>query len=519
MPDNVTIVKAVYSGLSQRQVAATHKVSRNTVAFLLNHAREQGWLTLADLDGIDESHFCKDLHVTEKVPSRDTTFKMPDYEYVHDELAKPYVTLKLLWEEYRKECQASGNQFYMETQFRHYYHKFAQVHKATIRLEHKPALTMEVDWAGTKIAYYDNDLVEMSEASLFVAVLPCSQLMYAEPFRDEKLPSWIAAHVNAFRYFKGVPKTVVPDNLKSGVIKANYYEPQLNKTYNEMAEYYGTVILPARVRRPKDKASAENSVLIASRRILAKLRNIQILSFVDLQRHVREALEMINETPLTGKSESRWTAYQTEEKDYMLSLPQHPYELAQWGKAKVQPNCHIAYQQKFYSVPFEYLGEEVEVRATQWTLEIFYHHRRLTSHKRLWGKANYSTIKEHMPPDKVFFTDWDSDRFLRWGESIGPSTRKVIALILDRAVIEQQAYRSCFGILSLKNKHSEHMLERACTLVLERTSTPTYQQIKNILEKEKQPTEKLSEPVPLKDSVRPKGHRRGASYFGGEDNA
>lgn len=124
-----------------------------------------------------------------------------------------------------------------------------------------------------------------------------------------------------------------------------------------------------------------------------------------------------------------------------------------------------------------------------------------------------------MPPDKVFFTDWDSDRFLRWGESIGPSTRKVIALILDRAVIEQQAYRSCFGILSLKNKHSEHMLERACTLVLERTSTPTYQQIKNILEKEKQPTEKLSEPVPLKDSVRPKGHRRGASYFGGEDNA
>ena len=182
----------------------------------------KGWLTLADLNGIEESHFCMDLQGTGKMPSRDTTFKMPDYEYVHDELAEPHVKLKLLWEEFRKECQASGNQLYMETQFRHYYHKFAQVHKATIRLEHEATLTLEVYSAGTKIAYYDNDLAEISEATLFVAVLPCSQLMYAESFRDEKLPSWIAAHVNAFWYIIGVPKTVVPDNLKSRLSYAHY---------------------------------------------------------------------------------------------------------------------------------------------------------------------------------------------------------------------------------------------------------------------------------------------------------
>ncbi len=172
-------------------------------------------------------------------------------------LAKPHVTLKLLWEEYRRECQAGDERFYMETQFRHYYHKFARVHKATIRLEHKPALAMEVDWAGTKIGYYDDELGEMNEASLFVTVLPCSQLMYAEPFRDETLPSWVAGHVNVFGYINGVPKTVVPDNLKSGVTTPDYYEPQLNKTYHEMAEYYGTVILlqgsggPRISRRPK----------------------------------------------------------------------------------------------------------------------------------------------------------------------------------------------------------------------------------------------------------------------------
>ena len=175
----------------------------------------------------------------------------------------------------------------------------------------------------------------MSEASLFVAVLPCSQLIYAEPFRDEKLPSWIAGHVNAFQYYGSVPKTLVPDNLRAGVRRPNFYAPELNKTYQEMAAYYGTVILPARVRKPKDKASVENSVLIASRQILARLRNVQILSFSDLQVLVRAALERVNEAPLTGKNESRWSSFLTEEKGYMLPLPASPYELAQWGKAKV----------------------------------------------------------------------------------------------------------------------------------------------------------------------------------------
>ena len=227
MTDNLTIVRAVYSGLSQRQAAATHHVSRNTVALLLRHAKTQGWLTLEDLSHLDNAAFSKAL-VKPTGPSRDVTFKMPDYEYVHAELAKPHVTLKLLWEEYVDNCRASGDRFYMETQFRRYYHQFARVHKATIRLEHKPALSLEVDWAGTKIAYFDADAGQMSEASLFVSVLPCSQLIYAEPFRDEKLPSWITGHVHAFQYFSGVPKTLVPDNLKAGVRRPNFFAPDIS---------------------------------------------------------------------------------------------------------------------------------------------------------------------------------------------------------------------------------------------------------------------------------------------------
>ena len=516
MTDYLTIVRAVYSGLSQRQAAATHKVSRNTVSLLIRHAEAQGWLTLEDLNGLSNASFSKAL-VKPDSHTRDETFKMPDFEKVHRELAKPHVTLKLLWEEYVEECQGSGERFYMETQFRLYYHKFARVHKATIRLEHKPALSLEVDWAGSKIAYYDPEIGKMAEASLFVSVLPCSQLIYAEPFRDEKLPSWIEGHVHAFQYFGGVSKTLVPDNLKAGVRRPNFYEPDLNRTYQEMAGYYGTVILPARVRKPKDRSSAENSVLIASRKILARLRNTQILSFADLQDLIRSGLEKVNEAPLTGKSESRWSSYLAEEKDFMLPLPKTPYELAQWGNAKVQPNCHIAYQRKFYSVPFEYLGERVDIRATRSTVEIFYHHQRIASHKRLWGKTTYSTVQEHMPPDKTFFADWNRERFLSWAEKTGSATRKVIEAILDRAIIEQQAYRSCFGVLNLREKYGPHRLERASSLILERTSSPTYQQIKNILEKEQKDDPITSKQKDQKHQPAcPKGFQRGTEYFGGD---
>lgn len=517
MTNNLEVVRAVYSGLSQRKVAATHRISRNTVAMLIGYAKNQGFLTLADLSGLDESTFSKGLKTSQE-GGRDSTYRMPDYEYVHAELAKPHVTLKLLWDEYVQACMQNEEKFYMETQFRRYYHKYARVHKATIRLEHKPALSLEVDWAGTKIGYYDEENEQMTQASLFVSVLPCSQLIYAEPFRDEKMPSWISGHVNAFGYFGAVPKAIVLDNLKSGVTKPNFFDPDLNKTYYEMANYYGTIILPTRVRKPKDKPSVENAVLIASRRIIARLRNTQIMSFADLQKKVRIALEEVNQSMLTGKNESRWTSYIAEEKEYMLSLPQEPYQLADWAKAKVHPDCHISYRKKSYSVPFEYLGEEVDIRATGTTIEIFYHHSRIASHKRLLGKATYSTIAEHMPPDKLFFTDWDKDRFISWAKTIGPATSKVIEGIFDRAVIEQQAYRSCFGVLSLQKKFGNKRLERACVFSLSIQALPGYRQIKSTLEKGLDLPVKQSTSTEKKEDMNKRGFRRGATYFGGNDD-
>ncbi|NLJ70464.1 MAG: IS21 family transposase [Clostridiaceae bacterium] len=400
----VEVLRTALSGVSGRQTSKQHRVSRDTVSILLRYARNQGWKDVKDLEHVTED----DLRVlfsgsSGKQGRRDSSYTFPDYEYVHQELGKAHVTLTMLWEEYVETCILENKRYYRETQFRRYYHQFAKSKKCTIRLEHKPGLAVQVDWAGTRICYYDEEIGEFQESSLFVAVLPCSNLIYAEVFRDEKLSSWISGHVNCFRYFGGVPKTVVPDNLKTGVTKANFYEPTIQQSYQEMADFYGTVILPAHIRKPKDKGAVENSVKIVSQKILGKLRNYQIHNFFELQETVADALELINSTPLTGKNMSRWDAFLQEEKDYLLMLPAETFELSEWKQAKVQPNCHVVYQGHFYSVSFEHIGETVDIRATHRTVEIFYHHQRITSHKILWGKDQYSTVEEHMPPGKLFF--------------------------------------------------------------------------------------------------------------------
>lgn len=504
------VLRTVLSGISQRNTAKLHHVSRDTVSILARYAQQQGWTKAEDLDWLTEEELAATLSKNTVLGSqRDQSFVLPDYEYVHQELAKKHVTLTLLWEEYVDHCLEQGTRYYKETQFRHYYHQFAKTKKCTIRLEHKPGVSLQVDWAGTKIGYYDEDIGELSEGHLFVAVLPCSQLIYAEVFRNEKLAVWIKGHINCFRYLGGVPKTITPDNLKTGVSKANFYEPSINRSYQEMAEYYGTVILPARVRKPKDKAAVENSVKIVSQRILAKLRNQRFHTFLDLKEAVANALETINSSPLRGKERSRWDAFLTEEKDYLLTLPTEDFELSEWAVAKVQANCHIAYRNYFYSVPFEHLGETVDVRATQNTVEIFYHHRRIASHKREWGQKRYATVPDHMPPGKMFFVDWDAARFINWARQIGPACKKVVKSTLDRAVVEQHAYRSCFGILSLKDKYSAKRLEAACSIYARSNVTPSYSRLKSTLER----GEDLRKENHQEEKQNKKGFRRGAEYY------
>ena len=330
---------------------------------------------------------------------KNPAYKMLDYEWVHREMQKSGVTLSLLWVEYCEQCHQNGELPYKSTQFNKHYVDYVHKTKATMHLEHKPGETMQVDWAGQTAALVDTDTGERLDDYLFVAVLPYSGYAYTEAFLDMKQEAWITGHVNAYRYFGGVTRILTPDNLKTGVVKNSRTETVLNKSYQEMAEHYSTAILPARPRSPKDKAFVEGAVGVASTWILAALRNRQFLSLTELNEAIHEKLETFNQKPFQKREGSRAACF-AEEKLFLLPLPATPFELAVWKVATAQYNYHISAERMNYSVPYEYIKQQVDVRLTQTTVEIFFAGTRIASHLRLHGRPNqYSMVDGHMPPD------------------------------------------------------------------------------------------------------------------------
>ena len=301
---------------------------------------------------------------------------------------------------------------------------------------------------------------------------------------DEKQHSWIAAHVHMYEYFGGVAKILVPDNCRTAVDHNKSWKDQrINAVYQEMAEHYGTAVIPARVRAPRDKANAEGSVGNISTWITAALRNEQFFSLSELNRAIRQKLEEFSRRPFQKKEGSRYEIFRDEELPLLAPLPATPYELAEWKQATVQFNYHISFAGMLYSVPHEYIKRKVDVRVTDKTIEIFYNHNRIASHRRLYGrKGQYSTVTEHMPTSHQQYLEWNGDRFRKWAERIGSSTHQVVDAILTSKRVEQQSYRSCMGLLKLADKYSADRLEAACRKALSFTATPSYKSIKNILD-------------------------------------
>jgi transposase len=355
--------------------------------------------------------------------------KMPDLEYVHKELAKSGVTLTLLWNEYFEQCRMESARPLMYSAFCQQYQQFAAKHKATAHVEHKPGERMEVDWAGDTASLTDNITGKAIPVYVFVAVLPCSGYAYAEGFLDRGMESWITAHVNAYRFFGGVARLLIPDNLKTGVTKADWCSPVINKTYNEMAEHYGTAVIPTGVRKPKGKASVERAVGMLSTWVTAALRNQQFFSLWELNDAMWQKLADFNRKPFQKKPGCRESAF-AEEQPFLMPLPAQPFELSTWKAATVQFNYHIAADMMYYSVPYEYIKRKVDVRLTRAMVEVFYNGNRIASHKRLYGHAGqYSTTVEHMPEQHRQYTQWNAERFIRWAGSIGIHTEQAVQAI------------------------------------------------------------------------------------------
>lgn len=506
------ILRLHKEGYSNREIASSLHVSRNSINQVLESANRIG-VTAVRCKELENNELKELLYPSNEKPSR---YAEPDYAYIHTELAKPGVTLTLLWTEYCEKCHHNGQTPYMSTQFSDKYRKWARITKATMRINHKPGDAMQVDWAGNTIPVHDNATGESFSMYVFVAVLPCSCYAYAEACIDMKSENWLLCHAHAYEYFGGVTRLLIPDNLKTGVTANTRYDTILNRSYQEMAEHYDTAIVPARVKHPQDKSLAEGTVKYISTWIIAALRDRVFFTPEEVRAAVREKLEEFNNKQFQKRDGTRRSAYLEEEKPYMKLLPNEAYEPAVWTKSKVNSEYLISDGRNRYSVPFDLIGETIDIRLTKNTVEIFYHSGRVASHKRLIVSQRDPVVKaEHMPEKHQKYLGYTEEGIKNWANTVGESTANVISGFMSSVKEPEQAQKSCVSLMKLVEKYGSSKLESACKRALSYSESPAIRSISIILKNDSEkPHNKLSE------ETKSYGITRGAEYFskGGNRN-
>ena len=495
---------------SQNRITASVGSSHHTVKAVLDSAAEKNIMWPLDNDVSNQE--LELLLFPDKYKAM-SLYKEPDYAYIHRELAKPGVTLTLLWEEYCRECHESHRTPYMSTQFGDKYRKWARITKATMRITHKPGDAMEVDWAGDTIPVFDPVTGESDAAYLFVTVLPCSCYVYAEVCDDMKQENWLLCHIHAYRYFGGVTRILIPDNCKTATISNTRYDTILNKSYREMAEHYNTAIVPARVRKPQDKSHAEGSVRFAETWIIASLRNQKFFAMGEVKEAVFEKLKELNERPFKNRAGTRYSAFVNEEKAYLMPLPACDFEPAAWSVAKVANDYLISDGKNRYSVPSNLIGERVDIRVTRNLVEIFYHGTQVALHKRLQAIQYAPVVKpEHMTPEHRSYLKYNADNFTEWATKIGTETLRIVQHFLAAGKVPEQGYKACASLMKLGERYGGQRLEAACKHLAEHGLTPSIRNLNGILKSgQDQPAGKAG----ASKRSDPMGHgfTRGAAYF------
>ena len=401
---------------------------------------------------------------------------LPHWPTVHRELRRKGVTLTLLWHEY-KSAHPQGLQY---SRFCDRYRAWAGTLDAVMRQEHRAGEKLFVDYAGQTTEVVDRRTGEIRQAQIFVAVLGASSYTYAEATWTQQLPDWIGSHVRAFQFLGGTSEILVPDNLRSAVTQAHRYEPDLNPTYADLANHYGVAVLPARARRPRDKAKAEAGVLLVERWILAVLRNRTFFSLEELNREIARLLEQLNARPFRKLPGSRRQWFEQLDRPALRPLPEQPYEYAEWKKVRVNIDYHVEVEGHYYSVPHALVRKALEVRYTERTVECLYRGQRVASHVRSQLKGHHTTVAEHMPASHRQYAEWTPQRLIRWAEKTGPATAGVVQTILQSRAHPQQGFRACLGILRLGKGYGDERLEAACRRAL-RIGSPSYKSIDSIL--------------------------------------
>jgi transposase len=444
---------------SYAEIAGSVFLGRTTVADCLRKFEASGltWplpesLSDFDLDGM----------LYRNGALRASSRTMPEFAEMHMELRRKGVTKQLLWTEY-KQSHPNGYEY---TQFCNLYNRWKNSADVVFRNEHVAGEKCFIDYAGQTVPVHDAATGTVSHAQIFVAVLGASSYTYAEATWTQCLADWISSHNRAFAFFGGVSAIPVPDNLKSAVTKPCRYDPVINPTYYELARHNGAAVIPARVKKPRDKAKAEAGVLLVERWILAALRKQKFFSLAELNKAIAVLLEKLNNKPFKKLSGCRRSAFELLDKPALKPLPATPYQLSQYKDAKVNINYHVSLDEHFYSVPYQLVQKTVTIRYTANTVEILHGNKRVASHQRSHKKYGYSTLTEHMPAKHSEYAKWTPERMGQWAGEAGPSARQVAETLMTERLHPQQGFNSVLGIIRLGEKYGKDRLERACAKAL-----------------------------------------------------
>jgi transposase len=493
-------------GQTDRVIAQSLDIGHSTVRRYRERAEEAGlaWPLPA---GLSESEL--EARLFPPLPSASQPRPVPEWKEVKDELrGRRGVTLQLLWLEY-KEANPDGYQY---SQFCQRYREWKGTLDPVLRQEHRAGEKAFVDYAGQTVPVVEPKTGEIRETQIFVGVLGASNYTYAEATWTQQLPDWTASHVRMFSHFEGVPRALVSDNLRSGVKTACYYDPDVNPTYRDLAEHYGTSVLPTRPRSPRDNAKAEAGVQLVERWILAKLRNHTFFSLTELNEQISRLLDELNDSPFQKLEGSRRSLFETIDRPALQPLPSTRYTYGEWKKARANIDYHIAVDGHFYSVPHRLVRKQVEVRLTSSTLEAFYDGRRIAAHMRSHKKGGFTTEASHRPKSHREYLEWTPSRIVRWASKTGPHTAQLVERILEERPHPEHGYRACLGILRLGDRYSPERLEAACQRALKIRGV-SYRSVKSILKSG-------LDQVPLEEEHQttldlPQEHEnlRGSSYY------
>ena len=507
------VLRLKAAGLNIREIAEGTGAARTTVYEYLVRAEGAGlsWPLPEDMD--DEA---LEAHLFPPATAELARRRpVPDWREVHRELRSgKHVTLRLLWLEW-KEAHPDGWGY---SQFCAHYERWRGCQDVVMRLSYPAGDRMFVDFSGDKVPVTDPGTGEVAQAEVFVAVLGCSGMLYVEATRDQGLGSWLMAHVHAWEAYGGVTVATTPDNLRSGVTKACYYDPEINASYADLARHYSTVILPTRTYRPRDKAAVEAGVLVVERWVLAPLRKLQFFSLAELNKAIRQKVAELNERAFRGEPTSRRELFEGLERPALKPLPAQRYELAEWKKVTVNIDYHVEHRDisrcRYYSVPYTLVHQKLELRATASIIEVFKAGRRVASHPREHGRRRYVTDPAHMPPSHRAHLEWTPSRLVSWASTVSPHAAALAEKMLASRPHPEHSYRACLGLMALAKRYGNERLGAACERALA-SGAISYTSVKSILAQnlDRAPLQAASPTPP------PPEHEnlRGAGYYA-DDN-